>query len=730
MTPASSRPSISAPGRFTSIATKLAVGATALIILVTTVVYVKLTRYQRENLLHSKETAASAMSRLFADWCVAGVVFDDEGTIKEALATLGRNAEVEYAAVWVVDSAGNVGHQIGQLQRGRAEPLAGVSQQMRLERRTDRVVLASPVRDQSGKLLAMALVAFSLARENAAIANVQRTTLIISIAVALGFILVLRLITRFAVSAPLAKLVLAAKQLEGGKRGEIDVQSNDEVGQLAHAFRTMADAIRVREDRITAGNRDMRLVLDNVGQGFITLDAEGTMSAERSKVVDKWFGVPGGPLKFWDYLSRTDSTLGDWFELGWTALREDVLPLALCLEQLPGRASKEGKTFELTYRPITEGPRLAKLIVVITDVTARIERERAEQAQREMMSIFRRVLSDRVAIDGFFREAEALVASLTNPLSTGSDAPDPTLLKRQVHTLKGNCALFGIEGVAHLCHELENGLNESGEALSDADMQRLRTEWGAASAMYTELTEGRSQTAVELDRAEYEDFVSELRNRLGQDRLLATAMTWRFEPASKRLAVVGDQILGLAVRLGKGAVELVYEPTDLRLPPRKWEPFWSMFTHVIRNAVDHGMETKAERIAAGKTRNGTIVLGLKRDGQHVVVTISDDGRGINWPKIARRAKERGLAHATRADLEEALFVQGLSTRDDVTSTSGRGVGLGAVRDLIRDLGGRMEIQSEVGFGTTFRFLMPHTMLFDDPFVVVQDHSQPTVPHAA
>jgi two-component system, chemotaxis family, sensor kinase CheA len=716
-------------GRFTSIATKLAVGATALIVLVTTIVYVNLTRYQRQTLLQSKEITASAVSRLFADWCVAGVVFDDEGTIKEALATLGRNGEIEYAAVWAVDSAGKVDHRIGQLERGKPEPLPGVSQEMQLERRADRLVLSSPVRDLGKKIVAMAVVAFSLARENAAIVDVERTTLVISIAVALGFMLVLTWITRFAVSAPLAKLVVAAKQLEEGKRGEVEVRSNDEVGQLAHAFRSMTNAIRVREDRISAGNRDMRLVLDNVGQGFIALDSEGTMSAGRSTVVDKWFGVSAGPVKFWDYLSQTDTALGDWFELGWAALREDILPLSLCLEQLPGLAKKGAQTFELTYRPIVEGGGLAKMIVVITDVTARIERERAEQTQREMMSIFRHILSDRVAIDGFFCEAAALVASLTSPAPTAAEIVEPALLKRQVHTLKGNCALFGIESVAHLCHQLENRLSESPDPLSPAETQGLRAQWDAVSVMYAQLTESRSETAIDLDQREYEAFVSELQARLGQDRLLATALTWQFEPASKRLVVVGEQIQALAVRLGKAVVEIVYEPTDLRLPPRKWGPFWSTFTHVIRNAVDHGMETEVERIAAGKTKNGTVALGLKRDGHHVVVTITDDGRGINWPKIARRAKEYGLPHATRADLEEALFFQGLSSRDDVTTTSGRGVGLSTIRDLVRDLGGTVEIRSEMGFGTTFRFLMPQSMLFDE-LAVVQDRNEPIVPRAA
>jgi len=97
----------------------------------------------------------------------------------------------------------------------------------------------------------------------------------------------------------------------------------------------------------------------------------------------------------------------------------------------------------------------------------------------------------------------------------------------------------------------------------------------------------------------------------------------------------------------------------------------------------------------------------------VVVTIRDDGRGIDWERIATVAQERGLAHESRADLEEALFTDGVTSRIDVTEISGRGVGLGAVRTLVRQMGGRLELESQTGQGTTFRFVMPQALLTDE-----------------
>ncbi|HMI88000.1 MAG TPA: ATP-binding protein [Polyangiaceae bacterium] len=691
-----------------SVGSKLSAATIALALVVTAGIYVKLSRYQRENLLSSKELAASAVTRLFADSCAAPVVFNDDPAINEALATLGRNEEIQAATVWSVDRTGHVKQKLGELSRNSKAIDAPTSlpSAVTLERHPDRVVLNSPVRDQNGQAVAVATITFSLARENAAIADVEHRTLLVSIGVAIGLTVVLMFMARLAIVRPLAKLVVAAKKFEEGGAGEVDVHTNDEIGRLASAFRSMGTAIRQREERINARNRDMRLVLDNVGQGFITLDVEGTMSDEHSKIVDEWFGVPEGAMRFWDYLSRVDPAKGQWFHLGWTSLREDILPLALSLDQLPRVVHKDEQTFELAYRPILRGEQLDKTIVVITDVTSRVERERAEQAQREMMSIFHHILSDRLALEEFFTEATTLVDAVIT-----SNGTDHGLITRHVHTLKGNCALFGIESVSAFCHALEDRMKESSEPIGYKEKEALRSLW--AKVLDVRALLARGDSFIELDREEYDNFQEALRGHADPMLLAATVASWKFEPAAKRMGLIGEQVQRLATRLGRAKVTVASESTLLRLPPRKWGSFWSVFAHVIRNAVDHGIETTSERLRAGKPEQATVTLGVAREGQHVVVSIRDDGRGIDWERIAAVAQERGLPHETRADLEEALFADGVTSRAEVTDVSGRGVGLGAVRALVRQLGGRIEVESQTGKGTMFRFVMPPVMLTDD-----------------
>ena len=145
---------------------------------------------------------------------------------------------------------------------------------------------------------------------------------------------------------------------------------------------------------------------------------------------------------------------------------------------------------------------------------------------------------------------------------------------------------------------------------------------------------------------------------------------------------------------------------DVRFDRQRWAPFWAAFIHPIRNALDHGLESPAERIAAGKPPDGKLTIAVRGDRQSVTVELSDDGRGIDFDKVRTKARARGMPHATEADLLEAVFSDGFSTSDQVTELSGRGVGMSALREAARLLGGVVSLHSRRGEGTTLRVRFP------------------------
>ena len=135
--------------------------------------------------------------------------------------------------------------------------------------------------------------------------------------------------------------------------------------------------------------------------------------------------------------------------------------------------------------------------------------------------------------------------------------------------------------------------------------------------------------------------------------------------------------------------------------------------HMIRNAIDHGIETPAERRASGKPEQGCIALTASQKGNHVVISVQDDGRGIDPEKVRRKAVQKGLIHdgvaISREEVFQLLLAPGFSTRDEVSDLSGRGVGMDVVKNNIHALSGMLEMDSRVGQGTAMTITLPITL---------------------
>ena len=670
---------VAMPRQLNSVAIKLTGATIGLVAVVTAGVYLKLASYQRNNLFESKEAGTVAVTRLFADSCAAALVFNDPSTLQEQLGVLENNPQVEYAAVWDIRNA-HLGSRLAELRRGPVVQLEDLQRLDQQRREPTRVVSLASIRDRGGRTVGAAAVAFSLARENEIIARIERTTLAVSSALAAALAVLLTIVVRLVIVRPLGKLAVAAGSLEDGTRVTLDIESDDEVGRLARAFRSMSTAIVSREERIRARNRDMRLVLDNVGQGFLTLALDGTVSEERSRIVDEWFGAPPKAVKIWDYVAQIQPSVRDWFEVTWLAVSDQYLPIDLCLDQLPKVISTTARIIELTYRPIFEGDNLATVIVVMTDATARIARERAERRQRETMNVFRRILSDRAAFDEFFDESSGLVRDIATP--TGGSIP----LKRQIHTLKGNCALYGIERVAELCHAMEDRLTDDQNTVSIEQTQLLSTLWGELVQLRSELAFQGGARTLDIDPQEHDRLLRNVQDGADWQQVISTPIAWSYEPASKRLSLIGEQIRVLAVRLGKADLDVNCLTTDLRLPPVNGGHFGPF------RALDPKCRRPWHRDLRRSDRRGQATQGddhpqhssprARRQGVH---------RG-RWTGSGLR-EDRGESPRAGATCGDRKRLAGGAVRRrrfvevHRDPTSGRGIGMGALREFLRGIGG-------------------------------------------
>jgi two-component system, chemotaxis family, sensor kinase CheA len=198
------------------------------------------------------------------------------------------------------------------------------------------------------------------------------------------------------------------------------------------------------------------------------------------------------------------------------------------------------------------------------------------------------------------------------------------------------------------------------------------------------------------------------------------AMSMRMTPVSQLFGRMTRLVRDLTRKNGK-LVRLELSGEETELDKTIIEQLADPLMHMVRNSLDHGLEGPEERIACGKPAEGKLVLSASHQAGHILIEITDDGRGLNTEKILKKARERQLVPEGQNPGENEIFFlifePGFSTADAVTDVSGRGVGMDVVRRQIAGLRGRIEIQSARGRGTTFLMRLPLTLAIIDGLIV-------------
>ncbi|WP_018872520.1 chemotaxis protein CheA [Thioalkalivibrio sp. ALJ16] len=217
--------------------------------------------------------------------------------------------------------------------------------------------------------------------------------------------------------------------------------------------------------------------------------------------------------------------------------------------------------------------------------------------------------------------------------------------------------------------------------------------------------------------------------------LQTSVMKTRMQPVKKVFNRFPRVIRDLSRNLGK-EIELEIFGEDTDLDKNLVEALSDPLVHLVRNAVDHGIETPEVREAAGKPRKGTVVLGAAQEGDHIALLIKDDGGGMDPQALRRKVVEKGLmepAMAERMSDREAfnvIFMAGFSTKTEISDVSGRGVGMDVVKTRISQLNGTIEIDSEIGVGTTLRVKLPLTLAILPALMVILDGRRFAIPLAS
>jgi len=225
-----------------------------------------------------------------------------------------------------------------------------------------------------------------------------------------------------------------------------------------------------------------------------------------------------------------------------------------------------------------------------------------------------------------------------------------------------------------------------------------------------------AQRSNELDPVAHGDLITSMGQLQRNARdLQESVMSIRMMPMEYVFSRFPRLVRDLASKLNK-QIELTLVGSSTELDKSLIERIIDPLTHLVRNSLDHGIESPDTRLAAGKSAVGNLVLSAEHQGGNICIEVTDDGAGLNRQRILAKAASQGMAvHDNMSDEEVGMliFAPGFSTAEQVTDVSGRGVGMDVVKRNIQEMGGHVEIQSKQGTGTTIRILLPLTLAILD-----------------
>jgi len=286
------------------------------------------------------------------------------------------------------------------------------------------------------------------------------------------------------------------------------------------------------------------------------------------------------------------------------------------------------------------------------------------------------------------------------------------ILQKKTFELENLVDIRGVTGVERRDSGRMTGEGEDSVEFDALEFEEYNELHSVAHSFIESIADNRElSTSMRADLLELEGMVIE-QGRLSKE-FQATIMTTRMVPVSTMVSKLQRNVRQTCRATGKQA-ELVVEGVDILMDSDVLANLADPLQHVIRNSVDHGLETPEERVMLGKPETGEILLHFYREGNNIVVSCKDDGQGLNFTNIRYTAIQRGLLaegqEITEAELARMILMSGFSTKSGVTQMSGRGVGMDVVHTNIRQMKGTLDILSETGKGTNMVIKLPMTLV--------------------
>ncbi|VUD56386.1 Chemotaxis protein CheA [Thalassocella blandensis] len=498
--------------------------------------------------------------------------------------------------------------------------------------------------------------------------------------------------------------------------------------------RELETKVAERTTELRQKNQDIQAMLGNMRQGLFTVEKGGCIHPEYSQYLETIFETKAIAGKdFMDFLFARShlgsNELDQIKEASNAILGEDEMNFEfnshLFFNEYDADIEGHRKHLSLDWNAIVVDDVVTKLMVSVRDVTDLKKMESEARTQKRELDIISQLLNvSNKKFGNFERNVQKFIQENRKKIM-GCNAPDGdvvALLFRNMHTIKGNSRTYGFSYLSDIAHEAETTYNamkaqggdETGRMNWKADtlLQELKdveaTLFEYSDIFHRVLGRGNDAPAqngpdgIWLDSKALRSINSSISNiqlhtgyQIGLPELQAVQNNSDIACNStldEVLEDIIDSLPSIASQLDKPVPQVTIDTRHVRFKEDAFDLMNNVFSHILRNCIDHGIERPAEREEKGKDAAGKIMISTKSYADHLDIHISDDGRGLNIAKLRRIGVNLGKWSETddidRDDIAQLIFASGVSTSDAVTDISGRGVGMDAVSQYLKECGGK------------------------------------------
>ncbi len=548
---------------------------------------------------------------------------------------------------------------------------------------------------------------------------------------------------------PIKNFTVSAQKIASGNLSEkIIIKNKDEIGDLAHSFEIMREKIKNHIDeldqKVIERTQAITDLLDNAGQGFLSFNTDLIIFKEYSKQCIEIFGrkIEGMNIiellfkEEWEQYKNEPDSIPKGTQMylmreGFKTCFDTGRPVVLKI--LPKEFPYGDKMLSLKYALLVNQKNEKKIMLIVTDITSEKKLEEKAHFEEERNKFIVKVALDKKSFIIFIKDLNNILKKLQNLIDHETlDTEKIKYIFRLVHTIKGNSSFYNLTKVVKNAHIMEDYLYEiqykENNEINTVEINRyLDNIYVSLNESLDIINDFLSKDEILKDEKIFEVSETKINNLIQilahlnlfekeKDYIIKQIKDIKKIPIKhilKRFVVNAEQ---LARTLQKEIEPIAIKNEDLKIDYYYLRPAIDTFVHLIRNSVDHGIEQPFIREKLGKPRAGRIVISIDEKNienkKYFEFILSDDGKGIDLVAIKKaladkkNIKPEKLAEMSDKDIMMSIFEDGISSKNEVSELSGRGVGMSAVREMVYKFNGSINVESTTDKGSVFKILIP------------------------